>query len=191
MDTMEERLYTEEQAQEILRMASQASLGGSGITSRQLQETAAELGISPEQVLYAEQVFLRKQQLDQDRIEFSQYKRKHLLKDVSSFLSGAVFLYGIEFVSSHPHFDRDLIEGWPKWAVGFWAIFLAKEVIEYATEMTVNRQAAFEKWRRKKSKKVTEAASTRDEIQTPEAEIILNASIRIEEGAIEKNQAHS
>ena len=191
MHTMEERLYTDEQVQEILRMASQASLGGGGISSRQLRETAAELGISSEEVLQAEQAFLRKQQLEKDQVEFKEYKRKHFLKDVSSFVSGSVFLYGIAFVTNGQHLSAQLLDDWPKWPVGFWAIFLIKDAIEYATEMTVNRQAAFEKWQRKKAKKLAETASSRVEVATPEVRTVLNSNGRIDDPAVEQNQARS
>lgn len=191
MHKMEEPLYTDEQVQEILRMASQASLGGGGISSRQLQETAAELGISPTEVLQAEQAFLRKQQLEKDQIEFKEYKRKHFLKDVSSFISGAVFLYGIAFITSGHHLSTQLLYDWPMWPVGFWGIFLLKDAIEYATEMTVNRQAAFEKWQRKKAKKLAEAASSKVDVETPEARIVLDSNARIDDPAVEQNQARS
>ena len=172
-------------------MASQASLGGGGISSRQLRETAAELGISSEEVLQAEQAFLRKQQLEKDQVEFKEYKRKHFLKDVSSFVSGSVFLYGIAFVTNGQHLSAQLLDDWPKWPVGFWAIFLIKDAIEYATEMTVNRQAAFEKWQRKKAKKLAETASSRVEVATPEVRTVLNSNGRIDDPAVEQNQARS
>jgi hypothetical protein len=188
---MEERLYTDEQVQEILRMASQASLGGGGISSRQLRETAAELGISSEEVLQAEQAFLRKHQLEKDHVEFMEYKRKHFLKDVSSFVSGSVFLYGIAFVTNGQHLSAQLLDDWPKWPVGFWAIFLIKDAIEYATEMTVNRQAAFEKWQRKRDKKLEAAKAGETKVEGYIPPTIPNTEISTDPAQVEQNQAHS
>ena len=151
MQTMAERVYSDEQAQEILRMAARSSLGSGAVSRIHLLETAAELGISPEEVAHAENEFFERQELESDRKAFRQQKRKWFFREASQWVSGAVLLYGIALVTSGFQF-RGLLDEWPKWPVGFWGLFLIKDMIEYYVDLTVNQEAAFEKWRRKKLK---------------------------------------
>jgi len=76
MHTMDERFYSDEQAQEILRLAARTSAGSGAISRSQLLETAAELGIQPAEVLQAEREFFEHQALESDRKAFVKQKRR-------------------------------------------------------------------------------------------------------------------
>jgi hypothetical protein len=152
MSQMGERFYTEEQAQEILRVASQSSFGMGDISRERLLETAAELGISPEDVIRAERAVLEKQELESDRAAFRKHVRKELFGKVSRWLSLAVLLYGIAFVMNGYELNG-LWNDWPKWPVGITGLIMVKETIENLLELTVNRDAAFDRWRKKHARK--------------------------------------
>ena len=153
---MAESFYTDEQAQEILQMAARTSLGSGAVSRAQLLETAAELGISPEEVLRAESAFLEKQEWDEDYSAFKKAKLKKITGEISQWFSVAAFFYGIVFVTSGFSFNG-LLDAWPKWPLGFWLIFTIKDVIELSLDLTVNREAAVTKWREKRAEQQEKA----------------------------------
>ena len=98
----------------------------------------------------------------------------------------AFLLFGIALFSSG--FDiRHLLTMWPKWPVGLMSIFMVKESIEFLMDMTVNREATFEKWRQKQAKKIAKqneaAAAATPIMQKPIADVEANA--------LDQNQARS
>ena len=151
MHTMAEKFYSDEQAQEILRLAAQGSAGGAGISRSQLLETAAELGIRPEEVLHAEKALAERQQLDEDRLAYKKQKQRKLQQEASAWISGAILLYGIAYVTRGFHIEG-LLATWPKWPVGFWTLKMVKESVEFFMDMTVNREPNFEHWRQKRQR---------------------------------------
>lgn len=186
MRTMAERFYTDEQAQEILRMAARSSMGSGAVSHRELLETAAELGIRPEDVFKAENAFLEQQALESDRKEFRQLKRKELFGGVSRWFSLAILLYGIAFVSNGFEL-KGLLMDWPKWPVGIIGIFALKDLIEASVELTFNREAAFEKWRAKRPKKL--APKSEGAVEPLVAAIALKSNAETNSATIEQNQA--
>lgn len=152
MQAMAERFYTEEQAQEILRMAAQASEGPGSISHSQLLQTAAELGIRPEEVLQAENAFIERQALEADRLAFGKHKFKEFLDSISHLLSAAVLLTVIALIT-RGFVLHGLLSSWLKWPLGFFALFLVKETIQFGLDMTVYREATFDKWRQKRALK--------------------------------------
>lgn len=187
MGSMADRYYTDEQAQEILRMAARSSMGVGGVSQRQLLETAAELGISAEEVLQAERAYIKEKELQDDRKAFFLNKRKELLSRISGWLSLAAVLYGIYFATRGFTLDG-WISGWPKWPVGITGLFLLKEVLEICSDMTVNRQSAFEKWRARQAKKAAKREMIGEVISSPNIPITDPVQ---EPVSLEQNQARS
>lgn len=189
---MADRFYTDEQAQEILRMASHSSMGSGTMSQRQLLETAAELGIRPEDVLQAENAFFEQERLAADRLEFKKHKRREIVREISQFISVAVMLYGIAFVMNGFAL-RGLLQDWPEWPVGIMGIFLIKSTIESSLELTVNQDTAFEKWRRKRDKKLAAKAEAEVEVNAEAiaASYIVKAQAELESDTLPRNQARS
>jgi len=188
MRTMAERFYTDEEAQEILRMAARTSIGSGAVSHRELLETAAELGIRPEEVLQAENAFLEQQALESDRKEFRKHKRKELFGGVSRWISLAILLYGIALVTNGFEF-KGLLEEWPKWPVGIIGLFVIKDLIEASVELTFNREAAFEKWRAKHSK--GRATNIEGVLEPLAAPVTIKSEVELQASALEQNQARS
>ncbi len=188
MHTMAEKFYSDEQAQEILRLAAQGSAGGAGISRSQLLETAAELGIRPEEVLHAEQALAERQQLDEDRLAYKKQKQRKLQQEASAWISGAILLYGIAYVTRGFHIEG-LLATWPKWPVGFWTLKMVKESVEFFMDMTVNRESNFEHWRQKRRKDTVSADSFG--INTTGLNLTFTGDIKQTDSQIEINQVRS
>lgn len=182
---MADRFYTDEQAQEILRMAVRTSAGSGAISRNQLLESAAELGIRPEEVIQAEQAYIEREALESDRETFRQYKRKDFFGSVSRWLGIGVLLYGIAFLSMGFQVTG-LLFAWPIWPVGIMGLILVKDSIEYLFDMTFNREAVFDKWRRKRLKEVA-PKSDRDLGSAVTAKIVID----IEGDQPKHNQTHA
>ena len=188
MRTMADRFYTDEQAQEILSMAARTSMGSGDISRDQLLATAAELGIRPEELIHAENAFLAKQQLASDRVAFRRHKGKEFYREFSRWLSLAILLYGICFVTRGFEL-RGLLDDWPKWPVGFMGLFVVKNAIEVCLDLTLNRGAVFEKWRQKHGKPLTPNSLREAESATPP--VVNTADAVLDANLMDRNQARS
>ena len=176
---MAERFYSDEQAQEILQMAVRTSSGSGGVTQAQLLETAAELGIRPEDVLQAESAYLERQQIKLDQRAFRHARRKQYLQDISGVLTAAVLLTGIVLVLRGGVLTGSFtFPTWIKWPLGLMAFVLVKNTVEFGMDLTLHREAAFEKWRRKQQKQVRKAE-----------EKALSRDVEIDGSSVDQNQA--
>jgi len=91
--------YSQEDVQQILQraIARQPRLGE--FTRAQLQEMAAELGISPQELDLAEQEWKAWQQLNNQHREFQRYRRRQFYQLLGRYAIVNSFLVGFDWLS--------------------------------------------------------------------------------------------
>lgn len=142
--------YNDTDAEEILRIASrEAALGG--MSRERLVETAAELGISPEAVLKAEEQLVLKREADRVRLEdeelrkqFESERRGSFMTDLWSYLGVNAGLIGIWF------FTGANASFWPKWVLLFWGIAV---VTDFFSTFFNKDETKFQRWKRRRHRK--------------------------------------
>lgn len=148
---MPNEFYSEEEAEQILRLAANQSSRG-GLSRDEIMRMASELGIPPESVHAAETQVLR-HRAEQDiakaesgeRELYKREKRNEFLQHFSMYLVINTFLVMIFlFTGSHSYF-------WPKWPMLGWGIGIASHFFATLGEMT--SEDAFQKWQLKRRKR--------------------------------------
>jgi len=138
-----QRFYSDEEAQEILKVAASRQLQG-GLDLPRLQAAAAELGISPEALADAEAQVMR----DRDeRILFDEYKRSRRQSFYSSLVTYVAVNAGLWFM---------MRPSWIVWVLGGWGIAL---VIEGMNAFNSGKPGSpeFDAWRRERESKTPSA----------------------------------
>lgn len=133
---MEEKFYSEEQAEQILQEALRTSSTG-GMSRDRLLATAAELGISPDAIAQAEyslQERLRAQDLEKRELEEKAALRKRaeaaaiqrFRHSVGEFFGVAIMLLGIDyFITGNGSLSWSLL------VLGIWAAVGIAGLVEY------------------------------------------------------------
>jgi hypothetical protein len=139
---MPESLYSDDDAEEILKLASRRSMDGT-VTRQKLLETAAELGISPEAVEEAEQALQQNREETAFRSEFDRRRRTGFLNELVGAVLTCTFLAFVNYFT----------EGRLDWV--FWVILglgfkVAKTGWEVFGESGDDYDKAFRKWKIKK-----------------------------------------
>lgn len=143
MDGMEgPHLQTDEDVEQILRLALRQSTGGSSLALRErLRASASELGISEEQLEAAERQYRATKERDR---EFEQYKREerngfygHLIP----YVLVNIFLAAMA-IGDH--------ESWYIYPLFGWGIGLAIHAFAALNTKSAHFQKEFESWRAKK-----------------------------------------
>ena len=151
----EERFYTEEEANEILR-AAQMDPGTSGMSRDELLRSALEAGIPSEAIERAEkQVALGKQSVS-DQEAYRQSRHRALMTQVSSWFGTSMLLAGINFMTGFHSF-------WSVWPIGIWGLVVAKEAIEYSLSKPWLDPEKVERWRRRREYR-SRSSSTPSEV---------------------------
>src|SRR5688572_27639254 len=117
----ENRHYNDQDAEEILRIASRES-AANGMSRDVLLKTAEELGISPDAVARAEEQLVMKRQADRIqeedkelRKQFEDERRGKFMADFWSYLGVNAGLIGIWWFTGHNYF-------WPAWVLLGWGM---------------------------------------------------------------------
>ena len=154
----EEKFYSEDEAEAILREAARLDRSGGSAQSRErLLATAAELGISEQAVREAEGRVAENMQLDRDRAEFELSRKSKFREQVASYVGTSIMLLGINFLTTG--FSMRLSGMWSLWVVGIWGFSIISDMFQYYFRSKEREQVAFEKWRQKKSLKTNLTAS--------------------------------
>lgn len=133
----EHRHYSEEEAEEILRLAARKESGG--IPRDRLVQMAAELGMSPEQVASAEQEFLAKRDEEVERKKFE----SHVLRDLWSHVATYVAVNGgLVLMDVVPDGRVD----WAYWPLLGWGIGLACHIASVFWSSTDDEAKSFREW---------------------------------------------
>ncbi|MBX7134432.1 MAG: 2TM domain-containing protein [Fimbriimonadaceae bacterium] len=146
----EERFYTEEEANEILR-AAQMDPGTSGMSRDELLRSALEAGIPPEAIERAEQQVTLGKQSVSDQEGYRQHLHRALMTQVSSWFGTSILLAGINLMTGFHSF-------WSAWPIGIWGLVVLKEAIEYGLSKPWLDPKKVEKWRRKQATREAQSA---------------------------------
>ncbi|HTQ11942.1 MAG TPA: 2TM domain-containing protein [Fimbriimonadaceae bacterium] len=144
----ESRFYSEQEADQILRKAVENSVVTGAMTRDRLLATAAELGISEDAILRAEQE-LAAQRDDEERKrtearelkEYRAYRWRKACSSLSGWVSTSILLIGFNLLTSHTI-------SWAIWPVGIWGLVELGEVVQ-ALMTPATHGERFERWRRK------------------------------------------
>jgi hypothetical protein len=146
---MSDRHYNDQDAEEILRLASREVATGS-MTKEKLLQTAAELGISPEAVERAEKQLVMKKEADriqdEDKVlrkQYQQEKKNSFMGDFFSYLGVNAFLIGIWWFTGAHYF-------WPKWVLFGWGLAV---VGDFVTTFFGEDEAKFQRWKKRRTRK--------------------------------------
>src|ERR1700722_17357827 len=140
----EQRFYSEDEAQRLLRMAAQ-STPTSGMSRDELVRAASELGIPEDRILEAEAQLaaerIATEKAEQDKIlhsEFDRYYRRKNWSQVWGVLSGSSIWIILWAVTGWGAF-------WPIWIVGWWAVPALWSLVGSLLDPT-HKQKAYERW---------------------------------------------
>ena len=140
----EQQFYSEDEAHELLHLASQQSIS-SGMSRDELLRAAMEMGISPEAIQRAEEELQRKREQDiqqerekELRKEFEKYNRSKFMGNVGSYLSTCTILVAIWFITGRHYF-------WPGWVIFFWGLSVVPEFFTHFLN-TAKKERRYQRW---------------------------------------------
>ena len=165
----EQRFYSEEEAQQVLNLASRRA-SSIGMSREELVRAAAEMGISSEDIAQAESELESKriqqaqaEETKQLRIEFNRAYRRRAFDKIWGFISGNLIFVFIWYISGGGYF-------WPIWVFGWWGIAMVGDILNAMFNAT-HKEKAFEKWMAKKKGILEPSESSQDQ------EVILRARL--------------
>ena len=137
------RSYQQEDIQQILNLAiaHQAKDGGE-FSREQLVEIAAELGISTQTLLEAEQEWLVQQEERQKHRDFNMYRHAQLKKRFGKYLIVNSFLVGLNLLTAGAL-------SWSLYILLFWGLWLGLSAWNTYQLQGEEYERAFKKWYRK------------------------------------------
>ncbi|MBS1717972.1 MAG: hypothetical protein JSS72_09610 [Armatimonadetes bacterium] len=144
----EQRFYSQEDAEEILRLASRQQFEG-GVTLSDLQRMAGELGLSPDAIqraeaeLAAQSAQAQQKALEQQKwAEFKERYRHSYVSEVLSSLSFVTVMTFIWYFTSHGHGHF-----WPIWIIMIAGLNIITKTFRQLDPHA--RRRAFEKYLKK------------------------------------------
>jgi hypothetical protein len=135
--------YSEQEAHEILELAARNE-GVGGVSRDSLLQTAAELGISPDAVLAAEEKYHEDRRSLREEKEFKGYRRRQFFDALSGYIVVNSILLAINLLKSPGSlWSLYIIFGW-----GVGMLFYTRSTFFPRAE---EYRADFEKWRLRRS----------------------------------------
>jgi hypothetical protein len=147
-----EQRYEDTHAEAILREAARLSGQQSLYTRRSLEEAAAELGISADQLDAAEKAVQVRRDLESDLNEFNLRKRSDLKNEWTTYFSVNAMLIGINLFTMQFRIGS-IWELWALWPIMCWGIPLLVKTLRGEGKPATENDPDFQKWRRKKMRK--------------------------------------
>ncbi len=141
MSTSGHEFYDENEAEEILQMALAKSPTSGAITRERLEQTAAELGISPEALIEAEKTWKAQKTDAEEFALYQQDRRRAFQSHLFTFIAVNLFLFAINALTG---FDTL----WFLYPLLGWGIGMAIHSMTYFTHQN-SRQGEFIEWKRK------------------------------------------
>src|SRR5579871_1706911 len=135
---MSQKFYDDQEADQILRLASQKA-STAGISRDRLLATAAELGISAEAVEEAERTMLRQREDARHRADFDKERRRDFYTHLFSWVIVNTFLVAIWMITDRSYF-------WPIWPMLGWGIGLAFHATATYFKGSGEYEKDYEKW---------------------------------------------
>lgn len=133
---VDERRYTEEEVDEILKLALQRGHRSGEMDRRTLESAAAEMGISADDLARAEREVLERRDEEGLFTKFRKFKWNAFLGHLGTYVAVNA---GIAFMFQFP--------GWQWWVLGGWGIGLLSDLFS-TLNATQKGSAAFEIWKR-------------------------------------------
>ncbi|NER98721.1 MAG: 2TM domain-containing protein [Symploca sp. SIO1B1] len=143
--------YRQEDIQQILNLAIARQADQGELSREQLVEIATELGISPENILQAEQEWIARQEEQQKRRKFNLYRTLQLKKSFGKFIIINAFLIVINLLSAGQL-------SWSLYILLLWGMGLGVKVWNNYQLQGEEYEQAFSKWYRKQQ--ITEVANS-------------------------------
>jgi hypothetical protein len=137
------QIYTSEDAQAILQLAIARREEAGELSRVQLFEIAAELGISEQDIVAAEQQWLANRGELQEKQAFNYYRRKRLLKDFTKYGIVNTFLVLLNLAASHQL-------SWSLFVLLTWGLGLSLNAWNVYQTEGEEYEKAFQRWRLKK-----------------------------------------
>ncbi|NEP60122.1 MAG: 2TM domain-containing protein [Symploca sp. SIO2G7] len=134
--------YRQEDVQQILNLAIARQADQGELSREQLVEIATELGISPENILQAEQEWIVQQEEQQKRQEFNLYRSIQLKKNFGKFIIINAFLVAINLLSAGQL-------SWALYILLLWGMNLGVKLWNNYQLQGEEYEQAFYKWYRK------------------------------------------
>jgi hypothetical protein len=134
--------YQQEDIQQILNLAIARQVNDGEFSREQLVEIAAELGISTQSLLEAEQEWLLQQQERQKYREFNSYRRSQLKKHFGKYLIINSFLLGLNLLTTGQL-------SWALYILLFWGLGFGLRAWNTYQLQGEEYERAFQKWHRK------------------------------------------
>jgi len=131
-------MYSEQEAEEILRLASQST--GEGISRERLLRMAEELGISPEAVASAADTVRTQRTELAERREFVTAQRRAFFSHLVSYIVVNLGLVAINLVTQHRI-------TWAIWPILGWGIGIAAQASQTFFQGSEGNEQEFQKWR--------------------------------------------
>ncbi len=136
------RSYNQEDIQQILNLAITRQADRGELSREQLLEIAAELGISTQHLLEAEQEWLVQQEERQKHYEFNLYRRSQLKQRVGKFLIINSFLVGLNVLTVGSL-------SWSLYILLFWGLGVGLSAWNTYQLQGEEYERAFQKWYRR------------------------------------------
>lgn len=136
--------YSDGEMHEILKRAA-AIDGNANLSRHVLEQTAAELGISPQALLQAEEEFRKETAQKSEIAAFLQARRVEFGQHLASYLTVNAFLVGVWWMTGarYPWFIWPLL-GWGIGIFGHWVTSRATAGEDFERE--------FKRWRKRRAK---------------------------------------
>jgi ribosomal protein L7/L12 len=147
---MADGYYTDQEAQEILRLAARRDQADGGMSRERLIQAAAEMGIEPAAILAAESEVRAREEKNSLRKQYLEAKKRKFFGSTSSLVGTSIMLFGINYLTSGFH---GLWSMWAIWPCGFMALGAAKEGWEFVTSRSAMGDEEFERWCAKNRRK--------------------------------------
>ncbi len=145
----EQHHYSDQDAEEILRIAAREAAAG-GMSRERLLQTASELGISPETVERAEEQMRLKREADRVqeedrelRKQFQAEQRSKFMTDFWSYIGINAGLIGIWALTGSNYF-------WPAWVLVCWGMGV---VVDFFMTFLNSDETKFQRWKRRRHRK--------------------------------------
>ena len=143
MDDGRDRLTTDEDVDEILKLAVRKQGGTDGDLRARLRAAADELGIPEGELQRAEEEYLQQRTNRDEFIEFKRKKRREFREHLFSYVTVNALLVGIDVIG-------DGTIDWAIWPILFWGIGIVGHARAMLNSDSQSSQEEFEKFREKK-----------------------------------------
>lgn len=147
-----QRFYSEDEAEEILRVAASKAAPVGRMDRDRLMQAAAELGITPEAVLEAEMQVAQQREEEAERAEFDAHQRKEFLTHLTSYLTVNPVLIAINFFTSGKL-------NWSLITAFFWGIALFFGFVSAYVKTSDSYQSDFRSWQKKRRRRAEKQAA--------------------------------